>query len=166
MNLQKLTEKAEKSNFYLFILNRILGNVIPFNRPHKYRIKDISKSNIKVKLPYRRSNFNHIKGIHACALATLCEFASGLLLLINLDPKKYRLIMKRIEIDFLYQAKKDVFVEYHFLQSEFEKIKTDLKSGPLEIVPELIVKDSEGNEICKAKVYWHIKSWSDVKTKL
>lgn len=166
MDLQKIAGRAEKSNFYLFMLNRVLGYVIPFNRPHKFRIKKISSTTISVKLPYRSLNLNHIKGIHACALATLCEFASGLLLVINLNPKEYRLIMKRIEIDFLFQAKKDVFVDFEIGNTDIEKLKKDLEQGPQEIIPELIVKDKEGNEICKAKVIWHIKSWSDVKTKL
>src|SRR6188508_219182 len=107
MDLQKLLRQAETSPFYRWVLNRGLNYTIPFNRPHHFQVLEISDEHLKIRLPYRRSNFNHIKGIHACALATVSEFSTGLLLIKRLDPGKYRLIMQRIEMDYHYQGKMD-----------------------------------------------------------
>ena len=81
MNLEKYINGARGSKFGLYKLNLGLGFVIPFNRPHRIRIREVGQDFVKTVIPYRRKNFNHIKGIHACGLATAAEFASGFHLL-------------------------------------------------------------------------------------
>src|SRR3569623_3036662 len=95
-----LIQKAKTSSFYRKVLNWSLNKMIPFNRPHHFQIVEIDDYKLKSRVPYRKSNFNHIRGIHACALATVTEFTSGFLLITRLDAKKYRLIMQRLEMDY------------------------------------------------------------------
>jgi acyl-coenzyme A thioesterase PaaI-like protein len=165
LDLESLLLKAQTSKFYLWLLNFGLPFVIPFNRPHRFRVLSISSNSITIKLPNIRRNRNHIKGIHACALATLAELTSGMLLISRLNPKKVRLIMKRIEIDYLYQAKTDVIVDFTIPETDTQNIIEVLKSEPTEYSPEVNIYDLNKNHICKAKVYWHLKSWDLVKTK-
>lgn len=91
--LNRLVAKAEKSSFYLWVLNVIAGRFVPFNKPHTFSIKHITSNSIHIELPYKKVNLNHIKGIHACALATLCEYCTGTVLLLSLDPSMYRIIL-------------------------------------------------------------------------
>jgi acyl-coenzyme A thioesterase PaaI-like protein len=164
----KILEKAKHSAFYLKVLNWSLARMIPFNKPHGFRIFEIEDFRLKIVIPYRRSNFNHIRGLHACALATISEFATGFLLLSNLDMKKYRLIMQRLEMDYHYQGKMDAFAEFvisrEWLQ---ENIVNPLQVQEAVVVPcEVKIHDSKGNHLTTGKVFWQIKSWSKVKTKL
>ena len=92
MDFEKYVNAAKTSKFGLFKLNLGLGYVIPFNRPHKIKILEIKDDSVKTIIPYRRKNFNHIKGVHACGMATAAEFSSGFMLLTKLGSKKYRLI--------------------------------------------------------------------------
>ena len=87
--------RAKHSSFFLFLLNLILGYSIPFNKPHRIRVTAVHDNGVSVRLPYRRKNRNHLKGIHACALATAAEYASGLSLLLVFGTE-YRLIMKNL----------------------------------------------------------------------
>src|SRR5687767_5596715 len=112
MNFAKYIKGARSSKFGLFRLNLGLGFIVPFNRPHKIKIKEIGEDFIKTIIPYRRKNMNHIRGIHACGLATAAEFASGFHLLTKLDSKKYRLIMESLEMKYHYQAKSDVIATF------------------------------------------------------
>ena len=73
MNIESILYKAQHSSFYNFLLNRILWRVIPFNSPHRFRIDVLDTWQLKVSIPYKRRNMNHLKGIHACALATASE---------------------------------------------------------------------------------------------
>src|SRR6187402_2284113 len=107
MTLVEITEKAKHSGFYLWVLNFFFERMVPFNMPHKFRITYVSDNSVRSLLPYRRRNLNHVKGLHACALATLTEMTSGFMLAVKLDPAKYRLILRRLEIDYLYQGKMD-----------------------------------------------------------
>jgi acyl-coenzyme A thioesterase PaaI-like protein len=164
----KILEKAKHSSFYLKVLNLSLARMIPFNKPHGFKIFEIEDFRLKIIIPYRKSNFNHIRGLHACALATLSEFATGFLLLSNLDIKKYRLIMQRLEIDYHYQGKVDAFAEF-IISKEWldENISRPLQTQEAIVVPcEVKIHDSKGNHLTTGKVYWQIKVWSKVKTKV
>lgn len=161
-----LLEKAKTSRFYLWILNKALNQIIPFNLPHGFRIMEISDTHIKTKIPFKRKNKNHIGGLHACALATLSEFTTGALLLTGLNPKQYRLILKTLEVDYLYQGKMESFATYR-LSPEFmeEHIFTPLKREESVTVPcEVQIHDRMGNHLTTARVYWQIKEWNKVRT--
>src|SRR5437870_4782009 len=90
-------EKAKHSRFFLYLLNIILRYAIPFNKPHGIKITDVHEGGVSVRLPYKRKNLNHLKGIHACALATMAEYTSGISLLTAIGTD-YRLIMKNINV--------------------------------------------------------------------
>ena len=168
MDFTKVIEKAKKSSFSLKLLNFGLNRMVPFNKPHGFKILEVGDDYLKTFVPYRRSNFNHIKGIHACALATLSEFTTGFLLLVKLDPKKYRLIMQKLEMEYHYQAKMNAFAYFslsdNWLNSEiYYPLKTSEK-----VTIDCIVKifDSENNHLSTGTVTWQIKDWGKVKTKV
>ena len=84
MDLNKIIKSAQSSNFGLWKFNFILHRVIPFNKPHNLKVVHIDSNKVVVNIPYKKSNLNHIKGLHACVQATAAEYASGLLLLSRL----------------------------------------------------------------------------------
>ena len=163
----KIIEKAKHSAFWRWVLNQSLYRMVPFNRPHKFQVVEIGDHLLKALIPYRKSNFNHIRGLHACALATISEFTTGFLLLSRLDIKKYRLIMQRIEMDYHFQGKMDAFAEFKTSDEWFQQqIILPLKTQDAVIVPcEIKIHDIKGNHISTGKVFWQIKAWTKVKTK-
>lgn len=168
MQVEKIIQRAEKSSWGLWWLNFLLGRLIPFNRPHGIKVIKISKTEIQTKIPYKKKNLNHIKGIHACGLATAAEFASGLLLLYNLGFKEYRLIMKSIHVDYNYQAKKEAIATFTLPsdQLQSEMLSPLKEEGVIEKQCRIAVKDIEGNLLCEAQTNWQIKSWEKVRTKV
>ncbi|MEM8568740.1 MAG: DUF4442 domain-containing protein, partial [Bacteroidota bacterium] len=167
MNTKKLVEKAQYSKFHRWLLNQGLFRMIPFNRPHGFKVSEISESKIKTSLPYRKSNFNHIKGIHACAMATVSEFATGFLLLSRLDPKKYRIIMQTLQMDYHYQGKMDAFAEFELTD---EWLNTNVyiplqNSDRVVVICEVKIMDIAGNHLSTGMVHWQVKPWDKVKTK-
>ena len=168
MDTFKIVEKAKSSSFYLWLLNSGLNRMIPFNKPHGFKVVEITDTSIKTKLPYKRGNFNHIKGLHACALATLSEFSTGFLMISRLDPKKYRIILKTLEMEYHYQGKMDGFGTFEIDDQWLdEKIYNPLKENESTVVIcEIKIHDTEGNHLTTGKVHWQVKSWDKVKTKL
>jgi acyl-coenzyme A thioesterase PaaI-like protein len=162
-----LVEKAKSSSFYRGILNFALDRMIPFNKPHGFKIVEVSDYSLKTLLPYKRKNFNHIRGIHACAMATVSEFTTGFLLISRLDAKKYRLIMQRLEMDYHYQGKMDAFASFAISEEWLqEKIYLPLQQQESVIIPcEVKIHDSQGNHLTTGKVFWQVKDWAKVKTK-
>jgi acyl-coenzyme A thioesterase PaaI-like protein len=161
-------EKARKSNFQLWILNTFIGKFIPFNGPHKYKIVGITDDGFEIEMPYIKKNLNHLKGLHACGLATLSELIAGLTLIRKLGFKEYRLIMQELKMDYYYQAKMPVRVKFE-LTDDFLKtnLKDPLTTGDAVFVEmKTEVYDLEKNHICTGTTKWQVKKWTSVKTKV
>lgn len=167
MDIERLIKKAEASRFGMWKLNFLLHRFIPFNRPHNLQIVALSKQAVKVKLPYQKSNLNHLKGLHACGLATAAEYASGLLLLYNLGFKKYRLIMQSLSVTYHYQGRTNGFATFKLSDEDLKKALKDLEQeGKILHSCEIPVFDEEDNKLCTVTTNWQIKKWSKVKTKV
>lgn len=167
MNITKIVKKAEHSGFYRFLLNQGLAFTIPFNRPHGFRIIKISHDQVTTFIPYRRRNLNHIKGLHACAMATLSEFTTGFLLIQRLDMKKYRIIMQKIEMEYHYQGKTSATATFKVTDQWMrEKVEEPLKNQDAVVVNcEVKLYDKQQHHLTTGQVYWQIKPWDKVKTK-
>ena len=160
-------ERAKHSKFYLWLLNTGLARMIPFNKPHGFRILEIGDYHIKILLPYKRKNLNHIRGLHACALATISEYATGLLLISKLGFDTYRIIMQRLEMDYHYQGKMDATalfsISKEWLQQQiYDPLKNE---ESVTLICEIKIFDAKSNHLTTGKVYWQIKEWKRVKTK-
>ena len=168
MDTSQIVEKAKTSKFYLWLLNVGLNRMIPFNKPHGFKVEEIREDYIKTSLPFKKRNFNHIRGLHACALATLSEFTTGFLMVSRLDPKKYRIILKTLEMDYHYQGKMKAYGTFEITDQWLQQNIYD----PLEnsdatvVVCEIKIHDEAGNHLTTGKVHWQVKAWSKVKTKV
>ncbi len=163
----KLFEKAKTSTRHLKLLNFGLTKMIPFNKPHGIKVTNIGDHSVTTLLPYKRSNWNHIRGTHACALATISEFTTGLVLLSSLETKKYRIIMQKMAMQYHYQGKMDIEVKFEVSEDWLsQNVITPLETQEAVIVNcEINTVDIAGNHISTGNVYWQIKDWSKVKTK-
>lgn len=167
MNFNKILNDAQSSSFGLWKFNFLLHRMIPFNKPHNLKVKEITANKVVVGIPYQKSNLNHIKGLHACVQATAAEYASGLLLLSRLGFKDYRIIMESMDLKYLYQGKISANATFELNEETLEnEIKIPLKRG--EVIyykAQISVKDEKGNELCIALTNWQLKPWNKVKTK-
>ncbi|WP_420387605.1 DUF4442 domain-containing protein [Roseivirga sp.] len=168
LDTSTLMQKAKTSKRHLALLNFGLARMIPFNKPHGFKIKKLGDFSVEIVIPYKKANFNHIKGIHACALATASEYSTGLVLLNNLNPKKYRIIMQKMEMEYHYQAKMDTTVHYEISEDWLKReVLTPLESSESVVIcSEPKAYDNDGNHLSTGRIYWQIKDWSKVKTKL
>ena len=164
----RVIEQARTSNFKKWLLNQFIGKFIPFNGPHRYKIIDITDNGFEIKMPYIKKNFNHLKGLHACGLATLSELTAGLTLMRKLGFKDYRLIMQELNMQYYYQAKMDVTVKYELSPDWLEaSVKKPLETNEVVFVElKNEVYDLQKNHICTSTTKWQIKKWTSVKTKI
>jgi acyl-coenzyme A thioesterase PaaI-like protein len=166
--LPALLEGARKSPFKLWLLNQLLGRLIPFNRPHGVRILELGTEQVTTGAGYKRKNHNHLRGVHACCIATVAEFSSGLLLLSRLNPADYRLIMAHLEVEYRYQAKSAIIAETRLSEQQLKDqiLKPLAETDQLLFTQVTEVLDSQKNSIATARVTWQIKRWDRVKTRV
>lgn len=169
-SLNPYLDKAQNSKnpWALWQLNLILWKLVPFNLPHQIKVTEVGQESLTMNLPFIRKNMNHIRGIHACALATLCEYVCGLHLLRLLGTDQYRIILKSLKMDYYLQGKTKVHARFE-LGKEFLKAQLDISLKSEESLIQVFkidVFDEENRLICTGIPEWQIKSWSKVKTKL
>jgi acyl-coenzyme A thioesterase PaaI-like protein len=160
-----IANKARTSPFYLWLLNIVLWRVIPFNRSHKVTIESLSDTRVSILLPYKKSNQNHLKGMHACALATLCEYACGIGLMTRLDPSLYRIILKEIKLTYHAQAKSNVRATFEINSTLLEQtiIPPLQQTGLTTQTYTVQAFDIHQKLICTGEVTWQLKRWDKVK---
>lgn len=160
-------ERAKKGQVWW--LNAVFRRILPFNAPHGIRVKSFADGAVSVRLPARRSNRNHLNGMHACAIATACEFCSGLAVLSRFNMKSYRLIMNKLDVEYVRRparghclAMAEVSGD---LSGEIEQMMRTSEDGAARFQMESRLVDSEGNTAAIARVHWHVKPWSEVTFK-
>ena len=83
--------------------------------------------------------------------------------------KDYRLIMNRLEVDYMRRpvkgdcvAKADISPN---LREELQHLISKSADDAARFVIPSVLFDASGCEVARAQVHWHIKAWNDVKYK-
>jgi acyl-coenzyme A thioesterase PaaI-like protein len=160
--------RARQSKGRLWRLNLLMWIGIPFNAPHRLSIAKLTLEQVQVRIPFRRSNKNHLGSLHACAMATAAEYSSGLVLLQHVSADEYRLIMTKIEV--VYHAQGRTAATAHSeLASETVKrhILDPLQGGEDAVMFASMaeVHDLQNRHLCTATVHWQIKRWDKVRAR-
>ena len=76
--------------------------------------------------------------------------------------------MQRLEMEYHYQGKMDATAEFSVSEDWFaENIYNPLKGMDAVVVPCIVkIHDVQGNHLTTGKVFWQIKNWSKVRTKV
>lgn len=149
------------------VLSWLFRRVIPFNAPHGLRIAAVATgpdgTAVAVVLPWRRRNRNHIGTVHACALATAAEFATGLGLVEAARPLgPFRLVMARLEVDYTRRASSTCTARSHWPAERLAQAVADLaRDGSVVLDGTATVVDADGTEVAVARTVWHIRRTAD-----
>jgi hypothetical protein len=74
--------------------------------------------------------------------------------------------MAKLEVDYTYQARTNCTANFSLTDNELSTIKNKAENEDKFIFPAQVdVKDENNNIVCKATIYWQIKSWDKVKLK-
>lgn len=157
---------ANPTPLNIMALDKVLRVGIPFNAPHGFKIKSLSKDAVIISLPNRKLNHNHLGGIHACAMATVGEYCAGMSLLTSFGISKYRLILSDLSVKYTYQGRVDLEGVCSPSQIDVEKVKTGLETeGKYSQELKTIIRDLTGKEVAVVTTVWQLKNWEQVKTK-
>ena len=144
----------------------MMQELIPFNRPHRISVINISPKGCTVDLPHRRRNLNHLGTLHACALATAGEYVAGLNVIEAFDLSEYRLIMSRLGVEYHRRPEGGCIAESSWDEGTLESIKTELKKeGVVAFSLVSKLKDSASEHVATTTTMWQVKSWKKIKSK-
>ena len=164
--LDRILHKAMHTGNFRKV-NWILNRFVPFNTPHGIRIAALDDNSATAILPYRRKNYNHLKGIHAGAICTAGEFPAGILLITKFPFSKFRLILADLNAEYHFQGRTELRARVEWpAQYNIEKINTELENTDkyvLELSTKLI--DNTEMEVATVTTTWQLKAWDKVKLK-
>lgn len=129
------------------LFSLIVGFVIPYTGSMRARVEQLQPGHAIVRLPDRRRVRNHLRSIHAIALANLAEFTTGLATLSGM-PDTARAILVGLEIEYSKKARGDIIGEC------ITSIPVTDERQEYRI--EVILRDSQGDIVATAWARWLI----------
>lgn len=132
------------------LISFALGQVVPMVGAAGLCFDEVSAARVVVSLKNRRRVRNHIKGIHAGAMALLAETATGFCVGMNLPDSKLPLI-KSMHIDYKRRAQGDMRAEAHLSAAQIQQIMHEDKG---EVTVPVLITDSSGQSPIEAQMVW------------
>ncbi|KLT72209.1 hypothetical protein PL75_09375 [Neisseria arctica] len=85
------------------VQTRLMGRFVPFLSTAGLRFEQLSRESVRVSIRNRRAVQNHIKGVHACAMALLAETATGFAVQMNVPDDKL-ILLKSMNIQYVKRS--------------------------------------------------------------
>lgn len=120
---------------------------IPYTGSIRPEILELRRGLARVRMRDRRFHRNHLKSLHAIAIANLAECASGLSLVPGL-PETAQAILIHFEIDYLKKARGTLEAEASCTPPATDET--------LDFEIESLVKNKNGEVVAKARSKWRI----------
>ena len=127
------------------IFSWLLGRLVPYTGTIGARVEELRDGYARVTLRDRRIVRNHLRSIHAIALMTMAELATGLALNYGMRPDT-RSILKGLSIEYTKKARGTLTAEANapVLTSNEER----------EINVETAIRDEDGDVVATAQARW------------
>ena len=130
--------------------NFAFGNAVPLVGTAGLSYDVVTPEQVVVSIKNKRKTQNHIKGVHAAAMALIAETATGFVVGVNLPGDSIPLI-KTMHVDYRKRSKGDMKAVASLTEEQREKIKTEPKG---EVVVPCVVTDESGNQPITVEMTW------------
>ena len=125
----------------------LLGWMVPYTGTIRPRVVELRPGYAKITMRDRRGVRNHLRSVHAIALANLAEVTSGLAVTTGLPPTA-RGIPTALSITFLKKARGALTAEARC------RLPDASPDGNYDF--ESVISDASGQVVARATVRWHI----------
>jgi acyl-coenzyme A thioesterase PaaI-like protein len=125
----------------------ILGRKVPYSGTVRPRVLDLEPGFVRIRIRDRRGLRNHLRSVHAIALANVGELTSGLAMTTGL-PAGIRGIVVRLRIEYLKKARGTLVAE--------SRCAVPVVTGPTEYDAIATISDADGDVVAKAVVTWKL----------
>jgi acyl-coenzyme A thioesterase PaaI-like protein len=126
------------------------GRIVPFVATAGVRIDHVAENEVALSLTNRRRIQNHIKGVHASAMALLAETASGLVVGRNIPDATIPLI-KTLHMDYVKRARGGLRAIATLTPAQIATLRTESKG---EIIVPVTVTDEADIQPVKTQMVW------------
>ena len=130
--------------------SKAFGRIVPMVGTANIRYLAVDQHHVVVRIENQRNMQNHIKGVHAAAMALLAETATGFLTGLHV-PDHRILLIKSLHVDYLKVAQGGLTATAS-LSPEQQKFIAEQEKGEL-LIPVTVIDDA-GNEPIQCQMLW------------
>ncbi len=131
-----------------WVFNRLLGRLVPYTGSIHPEVETLEPGHTVVAMADRHAIRNHLRSIHAIALANLGEVASGLAMLSGLPPG-IRSIVTRLTITYEKKARGRLIAEARVTIPEVAAlVEYDVVAR---------IRDQAGDQVAEVTVTWRLE---------
>ena len=129
------------------IFSFLLGRIVPYTATIHPRVLDLTATGARISIADRRGVRNHLRSIHAIALANIAELTTGLPLAYAVMPRG-RTILLSLTVEFVKKARGTLTAT-----SSFVAPSPDAES---EIEIPVEVRDADGDVVVRGRARWRV----------
>lgn len=157
-NISRAIKPFEKlpDSLRIRAVSLIFGNVVPFVGTSGLRYEELTHNRVVVSVRNRRKVQNHIKSVHAAAMALLAETASGFVVGMNLPDDRIPLI-KTLHVDYTRRSSGDLRAVATLTDADIARIRSEPKG---EVLVPVTLTDATGQEPVQCQMIW---AWTSKK---
>jgi acyl-coenzyme A thioesterase PaaI-like protein len=130
-----------------WLFSRLLGRIVPYTGSIRPRVLELTATGARIELRDRRAVRNHLRSVHAIALANLAELSTGLPLAYAVQPRG-RAILLSLNVEFLKKARGTLVGSSSFVAPTADH------DEDIEIPVE--VRDAAGVVVARARARWRV----------
>lgn len=151
-SLSRMVAKASRlpPGLRSYVLSRLFGRVVPFLGTAGLRFDEVGPRRLAVSLRNRRKVQNHIRGVHAAAMALLAETASGFVMGMNVPDDKL-MLLKSMKVDYLQRSQGDMRAVATLRPEQIDALHAQDKGHT---VVEVVVTDASGAAPIACEMTW------------
>lgn len=132
------------------VLSRIFGRIVPMVGTAGIRYDRVTPNEVVCYLPNKRPMQNHIKGVHAAAMALLAETATGFVTMLNV-PDDRLIVIKSLQVNYRKIAQGSLTAKATLTDEQRQYIADNPKGNLL--IP-VTVTDEGGNQPIECEMVW------------
>lgn len=150
--LSKLVKATSKfpQGIRTTLWSKAFGRIVPMVGTANIRYLEVDQHHVVVRIENQRNMQNHIKGVHAAAMALLAETATGFLTGLHV-PDHRILLIKSLHVDYLKVAQGGL-TAMASLSPEQQTFIAEQEKGEL-LIPVTVIDDA-GNEPIQCQMLW------------
>ncbi|MBV8679882.1 MAG: DUF4442 domain-containing protein [Aquitalea sp.] len=132
------------------VLSLLFGRLVPFLSTAGLRFEQVDHTRLTVSIRNRRKVQNHIKGVHAAAMALLAETASGFVVGMNVPDDKL-MLLKSMKVNYTKRSQGDMRAVATLSDAQIREMYTIDKG---ETLVEVSVTDESGESPIQCEMVW------------